>query len=106
MDPLALLRKAGLEAEGPALPLHGGDISRVWRVGRFVVKTAQDPPPGLFRAEARGLQALAERGVRVPRVHWVGEEGLVLAYLEPGPEDWEGLEIGRASCRERVCLYV
>ena len=53
MDPLALLRKAGLEAEGPALPLHGGDISRVWRVGRFVVKTAQDPPPGLFRAEAR-----------------------------------------------------
>ena len=101
MDPLALLRKAGLEAEGPALPLHGGDISRVWRVGRFVVKTAQDPPPGLFRAEARGLQALAERGGRVPQVHWVGEEGLVLAYLEPGPEDWEGLARTLAALHRR-----
>lgn len=106
MDPLALLRKAGLEAQGPAVPLHGGDVSRVYRVGAYVVKLSANPLPGLFRAEASGLGALAERGLRVPRVHWVGEEGLVLGYLEPGPEDWEGLAEGLARFhRRREPLY-
>lgn len=91
MDPLRLLRKAGLEAEGPPVPLHGGDMARVYRVGAYVVKLAEDPPPGLFRAEAQGLVALGERGVRVPRVYAWAEEGLVLEYLPPGPQDWEGL---------------
>ncbi len=91
MDPLALLRRAGLEAQGPPIPLHGGDTARVYRVGPYVVKLAPKAPRGLFPAEARGLEALAQRGVRTPRVYWVGEEGLVLAYLPPGPEDPEAL---------------
>jgi len=75
-------------------------------VGPYVVKLAAQPPPGLFRAEASGLWALAERGLGVPRVHWVGEEGLVLAYLEPGPEDWEGLARMLAGFhRRREPLY-
>ncbi len=45
----------------------------------------------MFPAEAEGLAALADVGVRVPAVHWVDEEGIVLDYLPPGPEDWNGL---------------
>ncbi len=90
MHPLELLRKAGLEAQGPPLPLYGGDMARVYRVGSYVVKLDPLAPEGLFAAEAFGLEALGARGVRTPRVHWVGREGLVLEYLPPGPADWEG----------------
>jgi len=90
VDPKAVLEAAGLKAPAPE-PLAGGDVARVYRAGPYVVKTHPSPPPGLFRAEAEGLSALAEAGVRVPRVLWVGEEGLVLEYLPPGPADWEGL---------------
>ncbi|GLV49016.1 fructosamine-3-kinase [Thermus sp. LT1-2-5] len=91
MDPRTFLQRAGLEAEGPILPLHGGDMARVYRVGPYVVKLAENPPPGLFPAEAQGLAELGGRGVRVPRVFHVAEAGLVLEYLPPGPEDWEAL---------------
>jgi len=91
MDPQALLRRAGLEAQRPFHPLHGGDISRVFRAGPYVVKVAEGAPPGLFLAEAKGLAALAARGVRVPRVLFLAEEGLVLEYLAEGPKDWEAL---------------
>jgi len=91
MDPRNLLDRVGLDAAGRAGPLAGGDTGRVWRLGRYVVKTHPNPPPGFFPAEARGLNALAATGVRVPRVHWVGEEGIVLDYLPPGPDDWEAL---------------
>ena len=101
MDPLSLLKKAGLEAEGPPSPLYGGDISRVFRLGPYVVKTADRAPPGLFQAEARGLEALGARGVRVPRVYWWGEEGIVLEYLPPGGEDWEGLARMLARLHQR-----
>jgi phosphatidylserine decarboxylase len=101
MDPLSLLRKAGLEPLGPVTPLHGGDISRVYRVGPYVVKTADQAPPGLFRAEARGLKALGERGVRVPGVYWWGEEGIVLEYLPPGAEDWASLARTLAFLHQR-----
>ena len=90
MDPTAILKAAGLPAQKP-VPLAGGDIARVYRAGPYVVKTHAHPPPGLFRAEAEGLSALAEAGVRVPRVLWVGEGGIVLEYLPPGPEDWPAL---------------
>jgi len=73
------------------VPLAGGDVSRVFRAGPYVVKTHEAPLPGLFQAEAEGLSALAEAGVRVPRVFWVGEGGIVLEYLPPGPDDWPGL---------------
>ncbi len=91
MDPRGLLRRAGLEVEASPVPLHGGDISRVFRLGPYVVKVAEGAPSGLFPAEAEGLRALGARGVRVPRVVWVGEEGLVLEYLPEGPPDWEAL---------------
>ncbi|WP_457634179.1 fructosamine kinase family protein [Oceanithermus desulfurans] len=97
MDPRELLNRAGLPPGGRAEPLAGGDMGRVWRLGRYVVKTHPNPPRGLFPAEARGLGALAAAGVRVPRVHWVGEEGIVLDYLPPGPADWAGL--GRMLAR-------
>lgn len=90
MDPRAILKAAGLRAPEP-VPLSGGDVSRVFRAGPYVVKTHEAPPPGLFRTEAEGLAALAGAGVRVPQVFWVGEEGIVLEYLPPGPDDWEGL---------------
>lgn len=91
MDPKELLRRAGLEARGPVQPLHGGDISRVFRVGAYVVKMGDGVPRGLFAAEAQGLDHLAQRGVRVPRVLFVAEEGLVLEFLPEGPVDWQGL---------------
>lgn len=91
MDPRELLRQAGLEVQGFPEPLYGGDISRVFRVGAYVVKVAENVPKGLFAAEARSLRQLGERGVRVPRVLFVGEKGLVLEYLPQGPPDWEGL---------------
>ncbi|XOB98336.1 fructosamine kinase family protein [Deinococcota bacterium DY0809b] len=91
MDPRELLNRAGLPPEGRAEPLAGGDMGRVWRLGPYVVKTDPNPPRGLFPAEARGLDALAAAGVRVPRVHWVGEEGIVLEYLPAGADDWAAL---------------
>ena len=106
MDPRELLRRAGLEAQGPPQPLYGGDISRVYRLEAYVVKLSPNPPPGLFPAEARGLRALAERGVRVPRVFFAAEEGLVLEYLPEGPADWEGLARMLAGLhRQREAFY-
>ncbi len=90
MGPEALLARAGLEGPPPT-PLSGGDIAQVWRSGDHVLKTHPAPPLGFFPAEAAGLRALARAGVRVPEVRWVGEEGLVLGWLAPGPPDWEGL---------------
>ena len=90
MHPASLLRQAGLKPY-PLEALSGGEIGQVWRAGPYVVKTHPSPPPGLFQAEARGLWALAQAGVRVPRVYWASEAGLVLEYLPPGPPDWEGL---------------
>ncbi|MFN3369776.1 MAG: fructosamine kinase family protein, partial [Thermus sp.] len=106
MDFRKLLERAGLEAKGSPQALYGGDISRVYRLGDYVVKTAPNPPIGLFPAEARGLRALAERGVRVPRVFLAAEEGLVLEYLPEGPPDWEGLARMLAGLhRQREALY-
>ncbi|GAB5602163.1 fructosamine kinase family protein [Thermus sp. FJN-A] len=91
MEPWALFRRAGLEVQAPVQPLHGGDIARVYRVGPYVAKVAEGAPRGLFQAEARGLAALGARGVRVPRVYFAGEEGILLEYLPEGPPDWEAL---------------
>ncbi len=91
MKPIELLRMAGVTERGDPVPLAGGDMGDVWRVGRFVVKTMDDPIPGLYRSEARGLASLESKGVRVPGVRWAGDAGLVLDYLEPGPPDWAGL---------------
>jgi len=86
VDPKALLDALGLSAPDP-VPLAGGDVARVFRAGPYVIKTHENPPPGMFPAEAQGLKALAKAGARTPRVYGVREEGLVLEYLPPGPED-------------------
>ncbi|GAB4427598.1 MAG: fructosamine kinase family protein [Turneriella sp.] len=69
-----------------AKPLSGGDIAAVFLIvgdrGRFVLKTHQNPPAGLFAAEADGLNSLAHRGVRVPVVLAQSENYLLLEYIE------------------------
>jgi len=97
VKPRELLRRAGIQSSESPTRLSGGDMGVVWRVGPWVVKTLDDPPSGLFAAEARGLGRLEAAGVRVPPVHWVGEAGLVLPYIEPGPPDWRRL--GRMLAR-------
>jgi len=91
LNPQQILQKSGLEASGPAVPLSGGDMGEVWRLGDYVVKTHPNPPPGLFLAEERGLRQLAAAGARTPAVYWAGPEGIVLEYLPPGSDDWTGL---------------
>jgi fructosamine-3-kinase len=65
----------------------GGDINHAARAdladGRSVfVKSHDDPPPGLFAAEADGLAWLAEGPLRVPRVIAFGDAWLALEWLE------------------------
>jgi phosphatidylserine decarboxylase len=91
MKPLELLRHAGIHTSERPSRLSGGDMGEVWKVGRWVVKTLDNPPSGLFAAEARGLGRLEASGVRVPSVHWVSESGIVMPYLESGPPDWRRL---------------
>jgi fructosamine-3-kinase len=72
-----------------AEPVSGGDINDAYRVRlddrRVVfVKTHAHPPPGMFEAEARGLDWLREGPLRVPRVLAAGERLLALEWLEVG----------------------
>lgn len=93
MNPRRLLERAGLTdalSDAHPTPLAGGDISAVHRAGPWVTKsyaTAEATTPGLFEAEAAGLRALSDAGVRVPTVRWVGADGIVMDYLPPGPDD-------------------
>lgn len=81
-----------------AEPVGGGDINEAWCAtladGRRVfVKTHASPPPGMYAAEARGLDWLREGPLRVPSVVAVGETFLALEWLELGPR-------GGAACDE------
>lgn len=95
-----------------ASPVPGGCINHGMRVeladGPVFVKYNADAPPGLFAAEARGLEALraAADGIAVPRaLAWAeGEDGapawLALEWLEPGrraPDFAERLGRGLAA---------
>ncbi|WP_457637992.1 fructosamine kinase family protein [Oceanithermus sp.] len=91
MNPRELSRLAGLWASGEPVPLSGGDMGQVWRIGNYVVKTHPAAPPGIFEAEKRGLEELAAAGVRTPSVFWAGRQGIVMAYLPPGPANWPAL---------------
>lgn len=91
----------------------GGGISATYRVtldgGRAVfVKTISDATPGMYTAEAEGLQWLADtRAVRVPEVLAVKDEGegltrrfLVLTWIDqhlPAPDHDE--QLGRDLAR-------
>jgi len=69
--------------------VSGGDINDAYRVslpgGReLFVKTHAHPPPGMFPAEARGLDWLRAGPLRVPRVVAVAESFLALEWLAVG----------------------
>jgi fructosamine-3-kinase len=69
--------------------LGGGDISSAARAdledGRTVfIKSHDDPPAGMFAAEADGLAWLGEGPLRVPRVLACAEKWLALEWLELG----------------------
>lgn len=82
--------------------LNGGVISLTRRVvfgdgSRLVVKQSTQAPPDLYALEAEGLDVLRATGVRVPEVHGVAAEYLLLEDLATPPDaelDWEAL--GRA----------
>jgi fructosamine-3-kinase len=71
----------------------GGDVNQAFRLvtsdGRSVfAKFNPHAPPGLFEAEAFGLDWLARAGALVPRVLGVGPVSapfLLLEWAEPGP---------------------
>jgi fructosamine-3-kinase len=78
-------------------PLAGGEIHEAYGAeladGRRVfIKSSERVSPGMFAAEARGLEWLREaRVLRIPEVVAVADAGaeeprfLVLEYLDPGP---------------------
>jgi protein-ribulosamine 3-kinase len=94
------LRAAIEERLGPvraAEPVSGGCINNAMRVettdGPVFLKYNPDAPPGLFAAEAHGLEALrraADGALRIPRVLAHGEPGdgapswLAMEWLAPG----------------------
>lgn len=70
-------------------PIAGGDINDAFRArtddGRVVfVKSHRRRPPGLFEAEAHGLDWLRTGALRVPEVLEATAEHLVLEWLELG----------------------
>lgn len=91
VSPTELLREAALPTIGPVTALSGGDLSEVWKIGPYVVKTAAAADPLQFPTEAIGLRALANRGCRIPHIHYASSKGIVLDYLPEGPSDDIGL---------------
>jgi fructosamine-3-kinase len=88
------------------VPIRGGDINRAYRArtidGRTVfVKTREDPPPGMFAAEASSLHWLRDAAaIRCPEPLWWDEQRLVLEWIEhgsPGPATDDELGRGLAA---------
>ncbi len=72
-----------------AEPVSGGDINDAYRVHlddkrAVFVKTHAHPPPGMFVAEAAGLDWLRAGPLRVPRVIASSERCLALEWLDVG----------------------
>lgn len=94
------MRIAGI-AISDAHPVHGGDICQAWSgqiEGRQVfAKALAGAAPGLFAAEARGLELLrVEGGPSVPNVIAVSDDGLVLDWIDPAsPTPATAREFGR-----------
>ena len=89
MNPLDILRQAGLSTSHPVSLLNDGVGGKVFRVGRYAIKLMENPPLGFFPTEARGLYALSQAGFRTPEIIWASEDGLILEHLEPTEPDWE-----------------
>lgn len=93
----AALAAAGDEsAIQSSAPIGGGCINQALRVttaeNPYLLKWHPQAPPGMFSAEARGLQLLARsRAVRVPQVFAAADAGsdhpgyIVLEWLEAAP---------------------
>lgn len=94
------MRIAGVELVD-AQRVHGGDICRGWRgtsSGQQVfAKSLGNAPPGLFAAEARGLDLLrVDGGPPIPELVAASDDGLVLRWVEPGsPSPSVAREFGR-----------
>ena len=90
-EPLRRSLEAHFGRVGEVRAVSGGSINQAARVegadGPFFLKYSADAPPGIFAAEARGLEALAASGcgLVVPRVLALGEDWLALEWLEPAP---------------------
>jgi fructosamine-3-kinase len=70
-----------------SMSVKGGDINEATMVrlmdGRTVfIKSHPNPPPGMFTAEAAGLDWLKGGPLRVPRVIAVADDWLALEWLE------------------------
>jgi len=86
--------------------VKGGDINDAAKVnladGRIVfVKSHENPPPGMFAAEAAGLDWLSDGPLRVPRVIAVADDWLALEYLELAGRP-DAAELGRGLARLHV----
>ncbi len=86
MDRHALAQALGSEVRYWST-VSGGDINDAARVsladGRTVfVKSHEDPPAGMFAAEAAGLDWLGDGPLRVPRVIAVADDWLALEWLD------------------------
>jgi fructosamine-3-kinase len=87
-------------------PVEGGDVAAAHRAvgpdgGPVFAKTRAGAPSGFFAAEAAGLERLRRSDqVCVPEVVAVGEDGLVLRWVEPGRPSREAAErFGSALAR-------
>lgn len=71
---------------GSAQTLSGGDTARASRAigedGPLLVKELSSPLPGMFAAEAAGLEWLGAAGMEVPRVIAATEDILVLSWID------------------------
>jgi fructosamine-3-kinase len=86
VDRQALANALGSEVSY-STTVAGGDINDAAKVrladGRDVfVKSHDNPPPGMFAAEAAGLDWLKDGPLRVPRVIAVADEWLALEWLD------------------------
>ncbi len=106
MDRQALAQALGSEVRYWT-SVSGGDINDAARVqlgdGRTVfVKSHDDPPPGMFAAEAAGLDWLKDGPLRVPRVIAVADEWLALEWLDLEGRPDPGA-LGRGLARLHAC---
>jgi fructosamine-3-kinase len=101
----AWLQQQGYGRMAAERPAAGGCINNGVHLetesgARFFLKTNANAPAEMFAREAEGLAALAATGeLRVPAVHLVGEDFLLLEDLRPGrraTDYWEAFGRGLA----------
>ena len=106
MDRQALGQALGSEVSY-STTVAGGDINDAAKVrladGRTVfVKSHENPPPGMFAAEAAGIDWLTGGALRLPRVIAVADDWLALEWLDlDGKPDPAALGRGLARLHGR-----